>query len=578
MPSPLAPAPTVLSLPAHVLAAALEALPHEELAATRLVSKGFAESAALAVRSLRLRRVQGTRLDGYPRLASLDLSEAEDWSESFLAEQLGKAPRLTRLKLGRHNTLTFVGAEALALLPRLAALDLSSSLVSDACLTRLAGRLPELRALALHECCGLSGAGLAALSSWCTLEELDLSMCWRSVCDASLEQLAGLPALAKLDLTGCERLSAAGLAALAPLAPTLRTLLLPACWQLTDGCLTAVAAALPRLGCLGLFEAGEGVGDAGLRALSSLAGSLTALDLGYSCWGHTAGGLARLLRALTGLQMLNVGGCEGGGDEVAAAIAECCTGLTQLDFSECQRLTAAGVARLGALPHLADLCLGWNLRLAEAALEGLLAQGAAALTRLDLSFCAGLGDGAARALGHLPRLASLSLRKTKVSDQGLALLAASPSLSSLDLSYTCVSPAGAAHLAALPELRELRLADCPRAASPPAMHALATCAARRLTSLDLSDNWLDDGGLQALSHIRQLRSLALRACPRISDQGLEALTRLSALRSLSLERCQQLSSAAVARLRRRLPLLTEVRGPGGGGGGWGAHPPTGRLL
>ena len=33
--------------------------------------------------------------------------------------------------------------------------------------------------------------------------------------------------------------------------------------------------------------------------LANLRG-LTALDLGYSCWDHTSGGLARLLATMTG--------------------------------------------------------------------------------------------------------------------------------------------------------------------------------------------------------------------------------------------------------------------------------------
>jgi hypothetical protein len=79
-----------------------------------------------------------------------------------------------------------------------------------------------------------------------------------------------------------------------------------ACCQLTDECLAAVAEGMPQLQCLGLFEAGESITDAGLAALSRLRG-LTALDMGYSCWGHSAEGLAALLQTLPGLRMLNIG-------------------------------------------------------------------------------------------------------------------------------------------------------------------------------------------------------------------------------------------------------------------------------
>lgn len=59
--------------------------------------------------------------------------------------------------------------------------------------------------------------------------------------------------------------------------------------------------------------AGESVTDDGLAHLARLRGSLTALDLGYSCWSHTAPGLAALLQQMTALRMLNIGGWAAGG-------------------------------------------------------------------------------------------------------------------------------------------------------------------------------------------------------------------------------------------------------------------------
>ncbi len=60
------------------------------------------------------------------------------------------------------------------------------------------------------------------------------------------------------------------------------------------------------------------------------------------------------------------------------------------------------------LPALLELNLGWNIRLRDCWLEGL----PPCLTRLDLSFCGELTDGALRHLGaRLPGLASVTLRK-----------------------------------------------------------------------------------------------------------------------------------------------------------------------
>ena len=55
--------------------------------------------------------------------------------------------------------------------------------------------------------------------------------------------------------------------------------------------------------------------------------------------------------------MLNIGGCEGACDEVAAAAGRHCAQLTALDASECQRLGEGGVAALARLEHL-QVC-GW---------------------------------------------------------------------------------------------------------------------------------------------------------------------------------------------------------------------------
>lgn len=119
----------------------------------------------------------------------------------------------------------------------------------------------------------------------------------------------------------------------------LRSLILSACCQLTDGCLAAISQGMPQLRCLGLFEAGgcmhllaallclavptvdlahstqprlstaagEEVTDEGLSHLARLKGGLTALDLGYSCWSHSAAGLAALLGQMSQLRMLNIG-------------------------------------------------------------------------------------------------------------------------------------------------------------------------------------------------------------------------------------------------------------------------------
>lgn len=73
--------------------------------------------------------------------------------------------------------------------------------------------------------------------------------------------------------------------------------------------------------------AGESVGDEGLAHLARLRGSLTALDLGYSCWSHSAAGLGALLQQMTALRMLNIGGWwgEGAGTRARAGASTMCS-------------------------------------------------------------------------------------------------------------------------------------------------------------------------------------------------------------------------------------------------------------
>lgn len=94
-----------------------------------------------------------------------------------------------------------------------------------------------------------------------------------------------------------------------------------------------------RLVWLQLSPLAPACSSAGLVQLTALS-NLTALDLGYSCWAHTPAGLRRLVGSSTlrGLQMLNVGGCEGTCDDVLEAVAGLMQ-LTMLDVSECQRVT-----------------------------------------------------------------------------------------------------------------------------------------------------------------------------------------------------------------------------------------------
>ncbi|KAL4451731.1 hypothetical protein ABPG75_007393 [Micractinium tetrahymenae] len=554
-PSAAAVAPaSLLALPNDILTAICAAAGPAELPALRLTCTGLLGPANAATRRLCLRRACRLQLSTFYGAKDVVI---EDWTEGWLEEVAQALPGVESLRLGRLQPLTAAGVAAIARLHRLRRLDCTGASPTEGALAALAALPLALSSLSLRECCSLSDASLAALLAGLpSLKELDLSMC-AQLGDGALARLGqACRQLEKLDLTGCERFSESGLRQLA--AAPIRTLLVSACCQLTDGCLEAIAAGMPRLACLGLFESGEEVTDAGLAHLARLKGSLTALDMGYSTWSHTPAGLQQLLAQLTGLRLLNIGGCEGTTDAVVATVAQHCRQLTQLDVSESQRMSAAGVGQLGKLPALLELNLGWNIRLRDHWLEGL----PPSLSRLDLSFCGELTDGALRHLGaRLPALASVTLRKCgRITEAGLAALSSCTGLSHLDLSH-CQHITGLAPLRPLRQLSSLVLVDASRALHPPCMALLAGLPALR--SVEISGKRVDDGCMQALSHASQLTSLALSSCPRVTERGLLALCRSRGLRALAIDRCPQLTDhpAALEQLQRRLPLLRLARPP-----------------
>lgn len=582
---------SLASFPVHLLVSVFEHLSADDLRQLRLVSKDVSTAATLAVRELCPVRGDANIALKFPGLTALDGTgiEPETWSESVL-DDIQKVRRhrmrldvhimegvvmtlsppamqscqLTSLRLGRSNAITFSGASAIGAMHSLRSVELLEGRLTDSGLKQWA-QLTGLTSLSLRACAELTDDGLQLLGALSRLQEIDLADCY-NLSDATLASLANLSALSKLDLACCDSFTATGLAALGRVS-TLHTLLLPACWHVDDGMLGTLATALPSLQCLSLFEAGEAVTDAGLVHLGGLTG-LTALDLGYSCWQQTSNGLLQLVRKLPKLRMLSLAGTEGTNDSILEAVASLMQ-LTSLDVSECQRVTAAGLRCLGALPALLEVNVGWNLKLPDEALSAL----PPSLTKLDLSYCCDLTDAALGAAASLPNLAVLVARRcNKVTDAGVGFLARCATLRQLDLSYcTALTSTALRNLSAHAGLNALVIAGCPRAASPPGLGALAALSS--LQTLDVSNNpRLDDGCMQALSFVAQLQYVVLRMCPRISDNGLGALVRLQKLAKLDVTGCRHITPTAVTKLKAKLPLLGFVAGCGGATFGCVAYP------
>ena len=188
-----------------------------------------------------------------------------------------------------------------------------------------------------------------------------------------------------------------------------------------------------------------------LSSMAQLASArLTKLNLTGSDWWLSVDAVAALAKCTT-LQTLFLSTNNSVRDAALCAIAANCVSLTQLDLSNCRRVTDVGIAALATLPLLHNLelanCPGTTddalcalaaragrpmlylgLRSAsasEAALSELTAS-CTSLTHLNIGNCDGASDATLAAISRsCPELRVLELRQSdECTDAGLIALAA----------------------------------------------------------------------------------------------------------------------------------------------------------
>lgn len=186
-----------------------------------------------------------------------------------------------------------------------------------------------------------------------------------------------------------------------------------------------------------------------------------------------------VLPRLPALRVLDLSCTVGFGRRGVAAIAAC-RSLRHLGIAGCRDLTADALEMLGELAKLETLevrqlhCPLDTLRLHRAhRLRGLDLQSAsfapvflehlpASVVDLHLGNATLDDHGCTILHDRLPRLRALDVRGTRISDRGVAALAAMPGLHMLDLSQcTEVTPASVETLAASPSLRRITLGRLP---------------------------------------------------------------------------------------------------------------------
>ena len=280
--------------------------------------------------------------------------------------------------------------------------------------------------------------------------------------------------------------------------------------------------------------------------------SLTDIDMQHARYAVTDDILAELPR-LPKLTSLSLHTCFYVTDKGLAALApkSMVTGLTRLDLSYCHSVTdGAALAQLTGLTYL-DISQTGVRDVVLKALRPLTG-----LTRLGLSRCDNMSLAGLRALAPLTRLARLDLCAcNQLTAIKLAALAPLTSLACLDLSHSrAVSDEELRALAPLTGLTRLNL-RLSQSVGDAGVAALAPFTG--LSFLNLCHCTLvGDAGLRALAPLTGLTRLNLNGCRAVTDAGAEALRPLTGLTHLGLDECARLTAGAIAALVRSLTALT----------------------
>jgi hypothetical protein len=162
-------------------------------------------------------------------------------------------------------------------------------------------------------------------------------------------------------------------------------------------------------------------------------------------------------------------------------------------------------------------------------------------------------DQKLRGLDSLRILRNLSLGRTTVTDEGLAVLGDQDlqHLEWLDLSFTRTTDAGLAHAAAAKNLKQLGLRDTQ--VSDRGLGIVRHF--EQLEELDLSGTQITDEGLACLEGLPRLKLLWLADC-KVTDGALPRLLRLKNLEQLDLTNTQ-VSAEAWRTLQQELPRLQD---------------------
>lgn len=349
--------------------------------------------------------------------------------------------------------------------------------------------------------------------------------------------------LVEIDLSNGTELGDSAAKAVAE-AKNLERLWLGRCKMITDIGIGCIAVGCRKLRLVSLKWC-LGVGDLGVGLIALKCNQIRSLDLSFLPITNKC--LPAILK-LQHLEDLVLEGCFGIDDDNLLVINQGCRSLKTLDMSSCQNVSHVGLSSLtSGSGCLQQLILRDDNPVTPALVEGLQKLSVLQSIKLDGCFvtCSGL-----EAIGNwCVLLKELSLSKCSgVTDEGLSFVVTKhKGLRKLDI--TCCRNITDVSIDRITEsctkLTSLRMESCTRVLREAFVLIGQRC--HFLEELDLTDNEIDDKGLESISRCTKLSSLKLGICLNITEKGLSHIgTCCSKLKELDLYRCVGVADSGIS--------------------------------